>query len=78
VRNQVINLGSGVGTTLMEILTLLEMLTKKKPILDFVEKREVDALSIVLNIDKLTSLIEFTPQTVQVGIADYVNSFENP
>jgi UDP-glucose 4-epimerase len=75
-QNHVINLGSGVGTTLMEILNLLEMFTNKKPILEFVEKRDVDALNIVLNIDKLTSLLPFTPQKLQDGMADYVNSFE--
>ncbi len=77
VQNQVINLGSGVGTTLMEILTLLEEHIKKKPILDFVEKRDVDALRVILNIDRLTNLIEFTPTKVQDGIADYVKSYTN-
>lgn len=78
IKNQVINLGSGVGTTLMEILTLLEMYTKKKPILDFAEKRDVDALNIVLNIEKLTNLLKFTPQKVHDGIADYLNSLTKP
>jgi UDP-glucose 4-epimerase len=78
IRNQVINLGSGVGTTLMEILNLLEMCTKKKSILDFAEKRDVDALNIVLNIEKLTNLLKFTPQKVHDGIVDYVNSQIKP
>jgi UDP-glucose 4-epimerase len=78
VQNQVMNVGSGVGTTLMEILTLLEILTKKKAILDFAEKRNVDASRVILNIDKLTNLIAFTPQKVQDGIADYVHSHARP
>jgi UDP-glucose 4-epimerase len=78
IQNQVINLGSGLGTTLMEILNLLEMITKKKPILEFVEKRDVDALNIVLSIHKLTSLLPFTPQKLRDGMVDYVNSIQNP
>lgn len=78
IQNQVINLGSGVGTTLIEILGLLEMSTNKKPILNFVEGRNVDARCVVLAIEKLTNLLKFTPQKVEEGILDFVNLVQKP
>jgi len=77
VLNEVVNIGSGVGTNLLEIVNIIERLLNKQAKLVFKEKRSVDLDYMVLNIDKIKSFVSFNPMPVEEGIKLFINSLTN-
>lgn len=66
----VVNIGTGVGTTLHELIRLVEVTTGRS--LNLVEgpQRPSDLHSVVLDITRLRRLVEASPRSVGTGIAD--------
>jgi len=77
VSNEVINIGCGVGTDLLEIVNIIEGLLNKRAKLVYREKRSVDVDYMVLNTDKLKSFVSFYPLPVDEGIKLFINSLTN-
>ncbi len=77
INNEIINVGSGVGTTINEILQLLKVISKRNFNVDYVEFRSVDVPSVILNIDKIKNMIAFNPITLSEGISLYYNTISN-
>lgn len=74
IKNEIINIGSGVGYSVEEILTTLEKITNKKLKKKYSSKWTNEINKIVLNISKLESLIKIKRTSLQSGIIKFYNS----
>jgi UDP-glucose 4-epimerase len=63
-----VNLGTGEGHSLLDLLTLLEQASGLKPELTFAENRNFDVRSNVLDIERIKSLITFEPLSLADGL----------
>jgi len=75
--NEVINIGSGKGTDLLEIVSISEKCVNKKAKIVYREKRTVDVDYMVLNIDKIKSMVSFNPRPVEDGIKMFIETVTN-
>jgi UDP-glucose 4-epimerase len=64
----VVNLGSGHGQTVMEVLEVVSRVVGLPALLDFQPRRDQDVESIVLDISKLRSLVDFKPTPFEMGV----------
>jgi UDP-glucose 4-epimerase len=69
--NEIFNVGSGVGYSLNEIVTILESVVKKKARILYKPARTTDVDRIVLDISKLQGRISFRPMPLRAGIELY-------
>ncbi len=65
---RVINVGSGVGTSLNELLRLIETVTGRSVEIERYPARPGDVGSIVLDISLLESIVRFQPTTLHDGL----------
>ena len=65
--SRLLNLGSGAGASLNDILALVESTTEKRARIDFRNLRPFDVHEIVLDISRLRSLIDFEPTPLDEG-----------
>lgn len=73
---EIINIGSGQGHDLLEIIFIVENILNKKANILFRDKRAVDVEFMVLNIEKLKSLINFTPMSINTGIQKFIQTLQ--
>lgn len=64
----VVNLGSGAGHTVVELLEVVSKTVGRSPVVEFVPRRPHDVDAIVLDISKLRSLIPYEPATLEDGV----------
>jgi UDP-glucose 4-epimerase len=64
-----INIGTGVGTSLTEVVTLVEKVTERTVPLRYEPARPTDLRRVVLQVSLLQSLIPFDPMPLDQGIA---------
>jgi UDP-glucose 4-epimerase len=64
----VVNLGSGAGHSVVELLEVVSRTIGRSPVVEFVPRRPHDVDAIVLDISKLRSLIPYEPATLQDGV----------
>jgi UDP-glucose 4-epimerase len=69
--NETINIGSGVGYSINEIVEVLRSIVKEKVNVDYIEARQVDVSSVILDINKLRNLISFCPINIKDGITQF-------
>jgi UDP-glucose 4-epimerase len=74
VSNQIFNIGSGKGTTLLQVIKEIEVITNKKAVLDFKNQRIIDIPINILDISKLKKYIYFDPMTLNSGLKLYINT----
>ena len=67
IQNEIINIGSGRGYSINEILTIIKKEIGTFP-LEYVEARKVDVPYLVLNIDKLRTYIGINLMSLEDGI----------
>lgn len=60
-KHNIYNLGSGEGTTLTDILTIIESVVRVKPKKNELERREFDVERIVLDINRIKEEFHFAP-----------------
>lgn len=72
--NTTLNVGSGKGYSVNEIIGILKKVTGKDFKVIYAASRSSDVSSIVLNIDRLKRLIPFTPIDVEEGIERFYHS----
>jgi UDP-glucose 4-epimerase len=70
--NETLNVGSGTGIDLLEIIELLHKHFDKKIELVFKDKRPVDLDEVVLDVGKLESLIDFNLTAIEHGILEFL------
>jgi UDP-glucose 4-epimerase len=65
----VLNVGSGEGTSLTELLALIQRQVGKEPLLERHPERPFDVHGIVLDTSRLRRLIKFEPAPLKEGVA---------
>ncbi len=75
--NETINIGSGVGYSVNTILSTLRDVVTERMCVEHVAARSVDVSSVVLDIDKLQSLISFSPRNIKEGITRFYQDVKN-
>jgi UDP-glucose 4-epimerase len=64
----VVNLGSGSGWSVIDLLTVVSETVGRSPIVEFLHRRPYDVDAIVLDIAKLRSLISYEPMALVDGV----------
>lgn len=77
IRNKVLNVGSGVGVSLNEIITNLRSLINKNIIVINKKNRNVDVDKVILDISELKKNIIFEPKGINQGIKDFLFYIRN-
>lgn len=72
INNKIINVGSGQGTSLNQIINYLETTVGKKIEVSYKNSRKVDVDRMVLDIQKLQSYFDYEPKNIQKGIEDFL------
>lgn len=68
VLNTIINIGSGVGYSVNDVLAFLKIVSEKDFEIKYVDARHVDVSNMILNVDYLKSLVDFNLTPVIEGI----------
>ena len=71
---ETVNVGSGKGYQVNEVLSMLGSHLDRPLRVEYVEKRNVDVDSIVLDCTKISSLIDFHPIGLEEGIKRFADS----
>jgi UDP-glucose 4-epimerase len=71
----VLNVGSGHGVTLCELLRQLELVAKRPPIVTWEPDRGFDVREIVLDIAKLQRAVPFAPTPLEKGLMETVAAY---
>lgn len=74
VDNNIFNIGSGTGSTILDVIKEIELITNKKAILLFKDKRDIDIPINILDVSKLKQYINFNPISLNTGLNLYINS----
>lgn len=70
--SKIFNLGTGIGTSLNELITLLESKTKKKLVVNYRPKRGIDVPDNTVDISLIKQELSWSPQfTIEQGIDKY-------
>lgn len=77
VVNMTINIGSGVGHSLLDVIKMIAHVSGKKTDIIFKETRSTDIAKVILDVGKLNRLISFTPKTTQDGIESFYAFLKN-
>ncbi len=72
VANVALNMGSGEGKSLNEVLAILENILQRRIAVIYKDKREVDVSRMVLDIHKIKNYIDFNPKSLDTGINEFV------
>lgn len=72
VINATLNMGSGEGKSLNEVLSILKGILGKSIIIRYKDKREVDLDRMVLDIAMIKNYIEFNPKSLKDGINNFI------
>ena len=77
IANETLNIGSGVGHSVNEIIDALRNVVKEEVKVKHVAARQVDVSSVVLDTTKLQTLIQFKPRDLQEGLAKFYQDVKN-
>ncbi|PLW80808.1 epimerase [Candidatus Woesearchaeota archaeon] len=72
INNEIINLGSGIGISLNNIVNLLQKNIDKKFEIEYKNSRSVDVDKMVLDITKLKSYINYEFKNIEDGISEFI------
>lgn len=71
LKNEIINIGSGKGHSINEIIQIMNNVLENKLSPTYKESRKVDSDKVILNIDKLRSYIDVNEINLEKSIKDY-------
>lgn len=77
VENEIVNIGSGIGYSINDILLHLKNIAGDKLIVKYETSRSVDVTSVILNITKLESLIKINNTPLEEGISMFYNDVKS-
>jgi UDP-glucose 4-epimerase len=69
-RELVVNVGTGVGHRVDDVLAIAESVTGMKIDVHRLEARPTDVRAVVLDVERLSSLVPWRPRTLEAGVAD--------
>lgn len=72
--NTTINIGSGIGYSVNNIIEYLRKIVSEDFEVEYVSARKMDVSSIVLNIDKVKKIMDFRPLSLMEGITKFYNT----
>jgi UDP-glucose 4-epimerase len=67
---QVVNVGTGVGHSVLDVRTIVEEVTGSKIELHFEPRRSTDVKDVVLDVTRLAALVDWQPRSLVDGVAD--------
>lgn len=73
IQNKVINIGSGIGYSVNDIIKILSSIVNNQIKIKYLPSRGVDVESLVLDVSRLKSLINFKPRPIEEGINTFVS-----
>lgn len=76
LKNEIINIGSGRGHSVNEILEIIKKVTNLDLNIDHKPSRSVDSKAVVLNVEKLKSLIEVEDFELETAIKAYYDKLK--
>lgn len=68
ISNTTLNIGSGVGYNINQIIEILRQTVVERVNVEYLEARQVDVSSVILDTNKLCNFINFCPLKIQDGI----------
>jgi UDP-glucose 4-epimerase len=71
ISNLTLNVGTGVGHTLIDVINIVEGVTGKSIIIDFKPSRSIDVPKMILDINMITNLFKFKFTKLEDGIKKY-------
>ena len=74
IDNEIFNLGTGIGHTLLDIVNILEEQLDIKAKLKFKDNRIIDLKKITLDIKKLSSFVKYDPVTLEAGVVEFIKT----
>lgn len=77
ISNRTINIGSGVGYSVNDIINCLKEVSLGDVKVKYMTSRSVDVSSVVLDISQLKELIDFNPMSLKEGIAKFYQEESN-
>lgn len=77
VYNKTINIGSGVGYSVTDIINALDEVSEEKVSVKYLPSRSVDVSAVVLDISLLKELIDFQPVSLKEGISRFYQEERN-
>lgn len=75
--NETINIGSGVGYSVNEIINSLRKVAEEEVKVEYVAARNVDVSSVVLDTTLLRKMIDFNPIDIEEGINKFYHDIKN-
>ena len=69
----ILNIGTGKGSSLNDILSMIEKNLKIDLKINYKNKRKVDVNKVILNINKIKEVIGFTPKDLTIGLENFIN-----
>jgi len=73
---ETVNIGSGVGYSVNEIIRILDSIINKEMKVEYVENRGVDVDSMILDCTKLKKMIDFHSIDIETGIRKFVETIK--
>ena len=73
IRNEIVNIGSGIGYSVNEIIHKLKTLINKDVDIEYTPGRKVDVPSVILDNSKLKALIPFTLTPLETGMSKFLD-----
>lgn len=77
VENQTLNVGSGQGYRVNEILDIFREIAEEPVRVNYLPGRTGDVSSVILDISRIKSIIPFTPLDIRSGIARFYRQMKN-
>lgn len=77
VTDQIINIGSGEGTSLNQIIQYLEHILDTNMDVVYSNSRKTDVDKMILDIKKLQSMIHYKPKDIKQGIKDFLKQINS-
>lgn len=75
--NTTLNIGSGVGYSVNQILDVIKNVVAEPVHVNYVAARQADVSSMILDTQKIRNLIAFNPISIETGIKNFYNSVKN-
>lgn len=77
INNEIINIGSGKGYSINDIILLLEDITQRKIEVIREKERNMDVSNMILDVSKLHSMVNLENISIKEGIRKFFNIFNN-
>jgi UDP-glucose 4-epimerase len=75
--NRIINVGSGSGHTLIDVINIIKDVTGKSAIINIMPSRNVDVPRMILDIGLLSEIFTFKFTSLETGICEYYNTISD-